>query len=164
MIDEATHERLIGASVLDQRLFDAIGAHEHDEQEIIDAYAAFAERTSSQTVRYLINLIVEDERRHHRVLMELANTIRAEVTFEERGSRMPYLDVHRGDIELLEATKRFLDIERHDREELRALSRQVNRNGAPLEGFMLKLVLEDSDRHIRILRFIERLVRHSPLP
>lgn len=161
---EVTHERLIGASVLDQRLFDAIGAHEHDEQAVIEEYEAFAEQTSSKTVRYLINLIVEDERKHHRVLVELANTIRAEVTFEERGSRIPYLDVHRGDSELLAATKRFLEVERRDREELRSLSRQVDKAGAPLEAFLVGLVLEDSDRHIRILRFIERLVRHSPLP
>jgi len=160
---ETTHERLIGASEVDQRLFDALAAHEHDEQAVIEAYVAFAERTPSETVRYLINLIVEDERRHHRMLVELANTIRAEVTFEERGSRIPYLDVRRGDAELQEATRRFLEVERRDRDELRSLSRQVDRSGAPVESFLMKLVLDDADRHIRILRFIERLVRHSPM-
>lgn len=161
---ETTHERLIGASTLDQRLFDALGAHEHDEKAVIEEYVAFAERTPSATVRYLINLIVEDEKRHHRVLTELANTIRAEVTFEERGSRIPYLDVHRGDPALLAATRRFLEVERRDRDELRTLCRQVDRSGALLEAFLVRLVLEDSDRHIRILRFIERLAKHSPLP
>lgn len=163
MVD-ATHERLIGASEMDQRLFDAIGAHEHDEQAVIEAYSAFVERTHSEAVRYLINLIVEDEKRHHRVLVEVANTIRAEVTFEERGSRIPSVDVHRGDTELLKVTRQFLDVERRDREELRALCREVDHSGVPLESFLLRLVLEDEDRHVRILRFIERLIRRSPLP
>ena len=163
MVD-ATHERLIGATEWDQHLFDRLGQHEQDEKDAIQAYADFAEQTGSQTVKYLINMIVDDERKHHRVLAELANTIRAEVTFEERGSRLPYLDVHRGDRTLLDATRRFLEVERRDRAEMRGLAKEVDRTGNELDSFLIKMILDDTDRHIRILRFIERLAKHSPLP
>jgi len=161
---ESTEERLIGASEMEQLLFDAFRDHERDEQEVLDAYAAFAQQTGSQTVRYLINIIVEDERRHHRILAELANTIRAEVTFEERGKRLPHLDIHRRDQAILDSTRQFLEIERRDRDEFKGLAKQMERVGAPLDSFLVRLVLDDTDRHIRILRFIERLVRQSPLP
>jgi rubrerythrin len=161
---ESTQERLIGASELDERLFDAFQGHEREEQEVLEAYAAFAEQTGSQTVRYLINIIVEDERRHHRILAELANTIRAEATFEERGRRVPDLDIHRRDQAILDSTRQFLEIERRDRDEFKGLAKQMDRLGAPLNSFLVRMVLDDTDRHIRILRFIERLVRQSPLP
>jgi len=162
MVD-VSHERLIGASGWEQHLFDALREHEHDEQEVIGAYVDFAEQTSSEAVRYLINLIVEDEKRHHRLLSELANTIRAEVTFDERGDKVPFLDVHRHDPALLEATRRFLEIERRDRTDFKDLAKEVDRMGGPLDSFLVKMVLDDTDRHIRILRFIERLARRSPL-
>jgi hypothetical protein len=48
-------------------------------------------------VRYLVDLILEDERRHHRVLRELSNHVRAVATFEERDPRVPALDIKASD-------------------------------------------------------------------
>ncbi len=156
--------RLIGASVWQQEFYDALVAHENDEKEIIEAYEAFAESAPSEAVRYLINLILDDEKRHHRVFAELANTVRAEATFEDTGDRVPYPDVHRDDPALLEQTRRFLAIERRDRDELKVLARKVHTDpGSDLDAFVVDLLRTDTDRHIRILRFIEQLVRNSPL-
>src|SRR5579884_3030738 len=74
--------RLVGASVFEQEAFDALLAHERDEEGVIAAYETFAKDVPSEVVRYLIELIVEDERRHHRVLDGLANSIRAQATFD----------------------------------------------------------------------------------
>ncbi len=156
-------ENLLGASVWQQELYDSLVDHMANENEIIEEYAKFAEETSSATVRYLVNMIVDDERRHHRVLAELANTVRAEATLEEREPRAPFLDVH-ADPALLKATQRFLDAERTDRDELRSLYRQASgAGGSELEAFMISMLRGDTDRHIRILRFIAKLVRRSPL-
>lgn len=79
----AADTRLTGASVLEQEAFDALIAHERDEADVIAAYETFAKDTDSKVVRFLIELIVEDERRHHQVIHQLANTIRAQATFED---------------------------------------------------------------------------------
>jgi rubrerythrin len=156
--------QLVGASVSEQELFDALLAHEADEQEVIAAYEAWASDAPSATVRYLVGLILDDERRHHRVLRELANTVRATSTLEETGPRLPYLDVRRGrDKVLLEQTRRFLAVERKDRAGLERLARQARRLGSELDAFVVGLLRADTERHIAILRFIEHLVRHSPL-
>jgi rubrerythrin len=163
MVD-TSDSRLIGASVWEQELFDALLAHEHGEEEVLTAYEALAKETSSETVRYLISLIVEDERRHHRILVELANTVRAEATLEKRGTQVPYLDVRRGDTALLEATRRFLAVERKDRAELKHLSRKLRAGSdGSLSVFVVDLLRSDTDRHIKVLRFIENVVRRSPL-
>ena len=157
-------DRLVGASVLEQEAFDALVAHERDEQGVISAYESFAESTESAVVRFLIELIVEDERRHHEVLEQLANTIRAQSTLEDASPRVPYLDVHRGrDRALLQATKRFLEVERDDRAHLRVLAKTVGACGGEVDAFVVDLLRMDTERHIRILKFIERLVRTSPI-
>lgn len=155
---------LAGASVWQQELFDSFLAHERDEEEVIAAYEVFAEEASSNTVRYLLRLILDDEKRHHQVLSELTNKVRAEVTLEERGARIPYLDLHRSDQALLEATDRFLAIERKDRAELKRLARKIRADaGADFDAFVVDLLRSDTERHIRILRFVKHNIRHSPL-
>jgi rubrerythrin len=163
MSSAVSDNRLVGASVFEQRAFDSLLAHERHEQEVIAAYESFATEASSEAVRYLIGLILDDERRHHRALQELANTVRTRATFEERGARLPYLDVHRRDRRLLEQTRRFLAVERADRAELKRLARTVRDLGGELDVLVVNLLRIDTERHIGILRFIEHLVRRSPL-
>lgn len=156
--------KLTGASVFEQEAFDALVAHERDEEEVISAYEAFARETESDVVRFLIELIVEDERRHHKMLEQLANTIRAQSTFEETGPRVPYLDVHRRrDRTLLETTKRFLEVERKDRSHLKDLAKTVEASGGEVDAFVVDLLRMDTERHIQILKFVEHLVRRSPI-
>jgi rubrerythrin len=158
-------DHLRGASVWQEDLYEALMAHMANEGGIVDAYATFAEETSSETVRYLVRLILDDERRHHRILLDLANAVRAEATLELRDGRVPFMDVHAHDEALHQATERFLAAEREDLVQLRRLIRQAaGAGGTELEEFVLGLLREDTERHIKILKFIERLVRHSPLP
>jgi rubrerythrin len=158
-------DHLMGASVWQEDLYEALMAHVSSETEVVDAYVRFAEETTSETVRYLMRLIIDDEHRHHRILLDLANAVRAEATLELRDNRVPFMDVHAHDEEVLKATERFLAAEREDRVQLRALIRRAaGAGGTELEEFVLGLMRDDTDRHIKILKFITRLVKRSPLP
>lgn len=159
-----TDHKLAGASVLEQEAFDALVAHERDEAEIIAAYETFAKDTESDVVQFLVELIVEDEHRHHRVIGQLANTIRAQATFEDVNPRVPYLDVHRHrDQQLLAATRMFLDIERKDRHHLKDLAKSVEQSAGEVDAFVVDLMRMDTERHIAILKFIEHLIKRSPI-
>lgn len=59
-------DRLVGATIWQQELFDVLVAHERDEEEVISAYEVFAERAPSDAVRYLVRLILDDEKRETR--------------------------------------------------------------------------------------------------
>ena len=163
MMDTDT-SRLTGASVSEQEAFDALMAHERDEEDVISAYEVFATEAESGVVRFLVQLIVEDERRHHQVLQQLANTIRSQATFQETEPRLPYFDVHRQrDRGVLDATKRFLAVERKDRAHLKELAKTVESCGGELDAFVVDLIRMDTERHIAILKFIDHLVRRSPI-
>jgi len=161
---QGPESRLPGASVSEQELFEALLAHERDESDVISAYEEFAAESASDTVRYLVGLVIDDEKRHHRILSELANKVRAQATLERVGDQVPELDVRRDDRALLGATRRFLAVERRDRDELKRLARRVRSDtGSVLDAFVVDLLRADTERHIRILRFVEHLVRQSPL-
>jgi hypothetical protein len=157
----ATEDRLRGASVYEKQVFNSLMAHERAEEKVIAAYQALAEGTTSLTARYLIEMILDDERRHHRVIGELANTVRAHATLEEKGPRLPFMDV-RGDPTLLAETRRFLASERKERAELRRLARKVRFVGDEFDAFIVRLMRMDTARHIHILRFLVRLLRKQP--
>ncbi|MHB8221167.1 MAG: ferritin family protein [Acidimicrobiales bacterium] len=155
-------ERLLGASVAEQELFDAIVAHERSEEETISDYESLAATTSSQAVAYVLGLIVEDERRHHRILTELANTVRSEATMVERGRTVPTLDARGSDTALKESTRRFMEMERRDHSELKRLARRIRANSeSPLAVLVVDMLVSDTRRHIKLLRRLRRLVRKS---
>lgn len=156
-----SESRPLGASMWEQEMFEMLTTHERDENAVIHAYEELADETTSDTVRYLVGLIIEDERRHHKVLGDLA----ANIVHAGKRSKdgVPYLDVHRGDSGILEETRRFLAIERRDRAEMRKLGHKVRESGDVLDTFLIDLLRADTEKHIRILRFIEHVVRHSPL-
>jgi rubrerythrin len=57
-------------------MYDHVTAHGKNEGEVLQGYAELAESTDSPALAYLARLILDDERRHHQVLDDLAETIR----------------------------------------------------------------------------------------
>ena len=67
--------RTTGASVSTHEVVEALDRHGREEAGLLERYRRFIEEAESPAARYLVQLILEDEQRHHRVLEELANTI-----------------------------------------------------------------------------------------
>ena len=64
-----------GASHSAHKIVEALDRHGREEGELLERYQRFGEESESPWVRYLVKLVLEDERRHHRLLEDLANTI-----------------------------------------------------------------------------------------
>src|SRR5947209_18662312 len=64
-----------GASVDERQLVAVLARHGQEEGHILATYARFASSAPSPSARYLVSLILDDERRHHRLLGEIANAI-----------------------------------------------------------------------------------------
>ena len=67
------------------------------ERRLLEEYSAIAEKTESKAFRYLVNLLIEDEIRHHRLFGELAESLQTEALLTEEEPRVPYLDFERSD-------------------------------------------------------------------
>jgi len=143
------------------RLMHAFQVHVRAERHVLDDYANFVERTKDPGIRFLIEQIVADERRHHELFIALAND---SVASSDTDAPMipapdPTPDEAAG---LLEATSEFLAIERDDREQLRWLRREVSAAGSEsLWPVLLEIMETDTAKHIRLLQELHARLRHA---
>ena len=72
-------QALVGASAWEERLYQHLASHMGNEVELLTAYQAAAAESDSKAFQYLVSIIVDDEKRHHRVFEELANALRSDV-------------------------------------------------------------------------------------
>ena len=148
---------LVGASVWEEGLYSHLTRHAADEQATIERYRQLAAESDSQAFRYLVDQIVEDEKRHHRWMADLAATIRSASDMSE--APLPTLDLDRAGTEVLAATEELLRIERTDRKELKRLERDLSDvKDTTLWALIVRLMLIETDKHIAILDFVRRHV------
>jgi hypothetical protein len=147
-----------GASVSDRELVHLIARHEAEEGSVLERYEKFATDARSPAVRYLADLIIADERLHHRVLTELANAI-AWGQWIPVDDAVPDLDQGIREASVLAATRELLEAEQRDRAELKELRKRLHDyRHTTLWDLVADLLRMDTDKHIRILRF---LIEHA---
>jgi len=155
--------RIPNASVLEQELYDHVSTHGKNEGEVLDAYARLAESTDSPAFAYLARLILDDERRHHQMLDDLAETIRMSAELTDQPSPIPDLALFKADRErILAETERFLALEKDDNKQLERLAKDLKdvRN-TTLWQLVVRLMQDDNAKHQRILEFIRARAREG---
>lgn len=132
--------------------------HVDDEQEMLVAYGTLLRQSENAPVRYLLDLLLEDERRHHRILIEMLNQFRSSEDAVEPEKHVPWM-TPRSDPEIAAATRKLRRSERADLRELRSLRRRLKflRRGS-LNGVLVDAFILDTRKHLGYLRAIQRLV------
>lgn len=150
-----------GASTWEQELYDHLVAHGRDEGATLDGYQELVDSTDSPAFAYLAGLILDDEHRHHRMLHELAETIRASAEMSSAPLPIPDLAMFRADRErILEQTEHFLAVERDDQRELKRLEKELRDvRDTTVWQLVVKLMQHDNAKHQMILEFIRDRAR-----
>lgn len=144
-------------SPLEEALLEHVTHHVNAEQAVLAGYARLAEESPDEYVRYLAALILEDERRHHKLLLEMRNRIESDVTWRETAPQTPRVTVPADRESLADEIEHFIDVEEQDAEELRRLRRQLRpMRQTSLLSLMVELMELDTQKHLRILEFIRR--------
>jgi hypothetical protein len=156
--------RIDGASVWEQQIYDYVCDHVATEGAILDEYQRLAEDESgSPAFRYLANLILTDERRHHQLFNDLAESIRQMAELRLEDEPIPSLHGLKADRDRIRAaTERLLATERADAKELKQLAKQLKMvRDTTLWVLMLDLMQDDTAKHIKILTFIRDRAEHA---
>lgn len=158
-----TSTRIVGASVVEQDLYDHLSAHVASELDVLRGYQRLAEESSSPAVRYLAEMILGDERRHHELLGELAQTVR--VTAELTGEPTPIPEL--GNLgpereQILAATERYLAFEKQDQKELDRLAKEMRDvEDTTLWVLLLRIMRHDNEKHRMILQFMHDAAKRA---
>jgi hypothetical protein len=156
--DVGSPKSTFGWTVAETELFSHLSGHAAREGAILDEYAQAATTTQSKALAYLVEILMEDERRHHRWFAELASSLEADASFNGAEPAVPTMDFHRADrVAVRNVTDRLLDHEKADEKELHRLQQELsNVNGTALWGLLVELMQRDTDKHIAVLTFVKK--------
>lgn len=148
--------RATGASVDIRDLVEFLARHGAEEGKLLATYEELASTTSNEGAKYLIGLILEDERRHHRLLAEMADAMAWGSTSGAPGPALP--GISQGiDKELSAHTKRLREAEEADSRELRQFGKRLRPFADTTSwALIIDLMLLDTEKHATILRFLEK--------
>lgn len=144
----------LAGSPWDENLLAHFQEHVEGERELLGEYAEFRD-AGPEHVRYLIDLILGDEARHHQWFWELINRVRSDIDWRDYGPKVPYLGKAADSAALVAATDRFLALERDDAQSLRTLKKELRPvRDTTLFSLLVQLMELDTKKHIAILEFI----------
>lgn len=129
---------------------------EHGPREgaALAAYEQLIAEVDDPGIRYLAQMILEDERRHHSMITAMLHQIESFLWNTEVDGAVPYLE-DRVDPSLHAATKGLLDLEHEDANELRHLRRALKHQpSGSLLPLLVECMLHDTAKHIAILETI----------
>lgn len=145
-----------GLSEWEAGIFEHLSTHMVQEGALLGAYQSLSEEADAEFVSYLIGLILEDERRHHRVFTELVDTLRNRVEWGDRPG-VPGVSDAANPVKLLVATEQLLDREAHDARELARFRRELrDLRGASVWPVLIDVMACDTEKHQGILRFVQQ--------
>jgi rubrerythrin len=156
-------QALIGASVWEEDLYHHLTTHLGNELDLLTAYQQAAAEAGSAAFQYLVSLIIEDEKRHHRVFEDLANALRSDVEMRPVEPAVPDMAGF-GQLpeKILELTDALLAREEQDAAELRHLSRELRDvRDTTLWALLVKVMELDTEKHAEILRFVRKHAKAS---
>jgi len=147
----------LAGSPWDEQLLAHFDEHVDGELALLESYMQLRDQ-GPKHVRYLVDLILDDEARHHQIFNELVNRLRSDIDFRDYEPKVPYVgrdSAHRR--ELVETTDRFLAFERQDLRSLRQLEKELRPvRDTTLFSLLVQVMEFDTRKHIAMLEFIRR--------
>ena len=149
--------REMGASPDTEELVERLARHGREEGELLAEYEELVQQAASPAVRYLVGLVMEDERRHHRTLVEIAEAAAWGHFAGTPDDATPNVDrADAGNAALLDVTSRLIEHEDADHEELARLRKALRPYAdTTLWALLVDTMISDTDKHRRILRFVK---------
>ena len=142
-----------------------VATHGQNERAILDEYQMLADDEEiPPAFAYLARIILDDEVRHHRIFDDLAEDLRQMVEESDDRSPIPPLrGFHTDRVHIQRLTEQLLEVERNDERELKDLAKRLKDfDKVTLWGLLIELMLDDTRKHIKILRFIQDRSKDQP--
>ncbi len=137
--------------------------HERRELEFIRGYQKIVDENPNSLVRFLLQLVISDEEKHHALVHAMASSLRANLTWHKSEDTIARLDEISSDtkMELLQITSEFIKDEKKGIKEFEKL---INKSKGYYGGvfvLLLKTIIHDSKKHLMILQFLENRLKEA---
>jgi hypothetical protein len=129
--------------------------HAVDEERCLELYRRVAEDSEEPTARFLLDMIIADEERHHDLLDRSIAGLKDDLG-STRAGRSAIPRAHRtGERELALMVERFMSVERAGIRVCEKLKKTSRRFCRELLALFCEAMIYDSLKHIAILKFLQ---------
>lgn len=125
---------------------------------MLEQYVAAADATGSKALAYVINMLAEDEHRHHRQMAELLQTVKHEAELRRDEPAVPRMDFDKADtMTVRELTGRLIADEKLDAATLKRLRKDLDDvEHTTLWALIVDTMRADTEKHLAMLKFVEK--------
>ena len=143
-----------GLSVWEREVYQLLVEHVTKESEVLSGYDELIEH-STDHVRFLLELIAEDEARHHAVYERWVKTFEGLASFVEPEDGVPNLGREAEPERLIAQLEQLLAFEEQDAKELRDMQKRFkDYRRTTIWPLLTELMALDTQKHIHILEFL----------
>ena len=157
--------KVFGTKEWEDDIYEHVSNHGKVEGEILAEYAELAnDEDMAPAFRYLAQMILVDEERHHRIFDDLAATMGAMREHSDAPPPIPSLaGFHADRTHINRVTDQLLQVERDDLRELKEFTKQLkDLRNINLWSFLIELMIDDTKKHIKILEYIRDRAEDQP--
>lgn len=141
------------------RLLQSVERHIELEAGALGQYEYLRTASGDPVVALVMQLILEDEERHHGLLKRMASTLRDTLDWTHSAEALPKgLDTvtDAAPEDLAKIAHELIDEEKTGAQALRNLAQRERGLDSGLDSLLLEMMALDSDKHARLLQFVQR--------
>lgn len=146
---------VVGPPFVDS-LYEHLTEHVTTERTMLTRYLEVVEQSESKAFRFLIELLVEDEKRHHGLFEQWANVLKGILYGKVAEPQIPPMDFDKANSgAVLDGARELLANEKRDLAELKQLKRTIrDYRDTTLWSVLVEIMIRDTQKHIAILDFV----------
>lgn len=148
-----------------QRLMHEFQTHESDEARWLGIYRKLAHESEDPLIRFLLNLIIADEERHHEIIGHIVSGLQNDLAWtSSKKGVVKSAEQDKQAKDFLEIVERLLAVERDGIGEYEKLVKTTEGFRQGLFGMLCKSMIHDSLKHLDILDFLKLKLREQQRP
>ncbi|NIO06433.1 MAG: hypothetical protein GTO40_00025 [Deltaproteobacteria bacterium] len=143
-----------------ERLLKEFESHDSQENVFIGSYKEIAAKSNDPLIKFLLQLIISDEERHHAVMHAMAASLRASINWSNPENAIPTMgEVGAEKDELIKLTSEFLKLEKDSIKESKKLLKTTEGYYQGLFSLLVNTMIRDSEKHVVILDFLRKRLK-----
>ncbi|HEY3115877.1 MAG TPA: hypothetical protein VGK54_03970 [Chloroflexota bacterium] len=141
-----------------ERLLRAVATHAAAEEDALGQYEYLAGASGDPVIALVMRLILDDEVRHHGLLHRMATTLRDALEWTSSPAALPKSEPAQESVpkSFVRLARELVEEERTGARALRRLAEQEKDINDGLDSLLLEMMAMDSDKHARLLQFVQR--------
>jgi bacterioferritin (cytochrome b1) len=145
-----------------ERLANEFEAHEGQEGKFLRHYKDLVGKTDNRMIKFLLQMIVSDEEKHHAITHAMAATLKGDLNWTSPDSAFRGLyDIGKDREKLLKLTEDFIRVEKDGIDEYKKLIKESKGYYRDLFGLLFRSMIRDSEKHAEILEFLRDRLREA---